>query len=106
MPEIGTEEWKVPQITESVSIDRDGVLTITLNNLSIEAAEEIEIQFAGRGYTVREAKIVTNTDMHAMNTFDAPEEVVETDFTAYTADTEGIRLTIPKNSVLALRVQR
>ena len=104
--EIGTEEWKVPQITESVSVDRDGVLTITLNNLSIEAAEDIEIQFAGKGYTVQEAKIVTNTDMHAMNTFDAPEEVTETDFTAYTADTEGIRLTIPKNSVLALRVQR
>ena len=104
--EIGTEEWKVPQITESVSVDRDGVLTITLTNLSIEAAEDIEIQFAGKGYTVQEAKIVTNTDMHAMNTFDAPEEVTETDFTAYTADTEGIRLTIPKNSVLALRVQR
>ena len=33
---IGTEEWKVPKVTESVSLGEDGVITVTLNNLSIE----------------------------------------------------------------------
>ena len=31
--EIGPDEWKVPKITESVSMDKDGVITVTMNNL-------------------------------------------------------------------------
>lgn len=104
--EIGTEEWQVPQITESVSMDQDGVITITLNNLSIEAAADLEIQFAGRDYKVTEARIVTDADMHAMNTFEAPEQVKESDFTDYTVSPEGIRVTMPRNSVIALRVRK
>ena len=96
----------MPQVTESVSMDEDGIITITLNNLSIEAAEDVEIQFAGKDYKVAEAKIVTNTDMHAMNTFDEPEQVTEKDFTDYTVNTDGIQVTVPKNSVLMLRVQK
>jgi alpha-N-arabinofuranosidase len=103
--EIGTDEWKVPKITESVSMDESGAITITLNNLSIAAEEKIDIQFADRGYTVAEAKIVTNLDMHAKNTFDAPEEVTERDFTDYEEKPDGIKVVIPANSVLVLRVK-
>ena len=39
--EVGPEEWRVPNITESVSRDGDGVITITLNNLSATAAEKV-----------------------------------------------------------------
>mgnify|MGYP002687906091 FL=1 len=65
--EIGPDEWKVPKITESVSMDKDGVITVTMNNLSVEASEKVEIQLANRGYHVTEAKIVTDSDMHAHN---------------------------------------
>lgn len=104
--EIGINSWKVPQIMESVSVDDDGIITITLNNLSCEASEEIEIQFAGRGYQVSEARIVAHKDMHAMNTFDKPEQVTEKVFTDYTVTDEGIQAVLPKNSVVALRVQK
>ena len=87
-------------------MDQDGVITITLNNLSIEAAEDLDIQFADRDYKVVEAKVVTDADMHAMNTFEAPEQVKESDFSDYTVSAEGIRLTMPKNSVIALRVSK
>lgn len=104
--EIGVKEWPVPQITESVSMDPEGVITITMNNLSCEASEEVEIQFAGTGYQVTEAKIVTHRDMHAMNTFEAADEVTETDFSDYTAGSDGIKVILPKNSVLELRVRK
>jgi alpha-N-arabinofuranosidase len=104
--EIGTNEWKVPKVTESVSMDESGTITITLNNLSIDSAETIDIQFADRGYTVLEAKIVSHSDMHAMNTFDAPEEVSEKDFSDYKVSQDGITVTIPSNSVLAIRVTK
>ena len=104
--EIGPEEWKVPKVTESVSKDKDGVITITLNNLSIEAAEEVEIQLSNGEYKVAESRIVTNSDMHAHNTFEAPEEVAEKDFADYEVKNGNIVAKLPANSVVEIRVQK
>ena len=104
--EIGPDEWKVPKVTESVSKDKDGVITITLNNLSIEAAEEVEIQLSNGEYKVAESRIVTNSDMHAHNTFEAPEEVVEKDFADYEVKNGNIVAKLPANSVVEIRVQK
>lgn len=104
--EIGTDEWKVPKVTESVSKDKDGIITITLNNLSIESAEEVEVQFANGVYKVVEARIVTNSDMHAHNTFEAPEEVTEKDFNDYEVKGENISVKLPVNSVVEMRLQK
>lgn len=104
--EIGTDEWKVPKVTESVSKDKDGIITITLNNLSIESAEDVEVQFANGVYKVVEARIVTNSDMHAHNTFEAPEEVTEKDFNDYEVKGENILVKLPVNSVVEMRLQK
>lgn len=104
--EVGAGEFKVPKITESVSINSDGIITITMNNLSIEAEETVDITFADRGYRVVESKIVTNKDMHAYNTFEAPEAVVEADFNDYKMTVEGISVKMPANSVIEIRVAK
>ena len=39
--EIGTDEWKIPNLTESVSIDKNGVINITVTNLSADKSYEI-----------------------------------------------------------------
>lgn len=104
--EIGPDEWKVPKITESVSMDKDGVITVTMNNLSVEASEKVEIQLANRGYHVVEARIVTDSDMHAHNTFEAPDTVTEKDFTAYEETENGVNVTMPANSVIELRLAK
>lgn len=104
--EIGTDEWKVPKVTESVSKDKDGIITITLNNLSIESAEEVEVQLANGVYKVVEARIVANSDMHAHNTFEAPEEVTEKDFNDYEVKGENILVKLPVNSVVEMRLQK
>ena len=96
----------MPKVTESVSKDKDGVITITLNNLSIEAAEEVEIQLSNGEYKVAESRIVTNSDMHAHNTFEAPEEVVEKDFADYEVKNGNIVAKLPANSVVEIRVQK
>ena len=104
--EIGIGEWKVPNVTESVSMDKEGIITITLNNLSVEAAEMVEIQFAGSGYRVTEANIVTGKNMRDHNTFEAPETVVEQAFSDYKETSETIAVTLPVNSVVELRVSK
>lgn len=105
--EAGIGEWKVPEVTESVSVDHGGVITITLNNLSIEQVQRVDVQFANRGYKVVEARIVTGNDMHDHNTFDAPENVTEKTFEAgYVETEEGLSVALPTNSVVEIRVSR
>ena len=103
---IGVNEWKVPKITESVSMDADGVITITMNNLSIESSEEVEVSLLEKVYKVVEAKVVTEADMHSHNTFENPEVVVEKDFADYKVTEGGLVVTMPKNSVVEIRLSK
>lgn len=102
---IGTEEWGVPEITESVS-KKDGIITITLNNLSATDDKELDIVLTEKGeYEIVEANIVSDDDMRAYNTFENPENVRETAFTAYKVKGNIITAKLPKCSVVELRVR-
>ena len=103
---IGSKEWKVPKITQSVSVDKDGVLTITLSNLSMSEPEELELCLAERGYRIGEARIVTGSDVHDHNTFEAPEQVTEKDFSGVREEGDGFVLTLPAASVVELRLKK
>ena len=103
--EVGINEWKVPKLTESVS-EKDGIITITVNNLSVEEEEKLDIQFANEGYKVLEAKVVTDSDMHSKNTFEDPERVIEKDLDGVEVSQKGLLVTLPKNSVVMIRVEK
>ena len=103
---VGPDEWVVPKVTESVSENEQGIITITLNNLSVESVEKVEVQFARSGYQVVEAHIVSDADMHAHNTFEAPETVTEKVFAGYEVEPHGLNVTLPCNSVVEIRVAR
>ncbi len=101
----GPDDWQVPEITESVS-EKDGVITITLNNLSLTDDQELTIQFAeDKAYEVTEATILTNSDVHTVNTFDAPDTVKEEAFNGYEAAGRTMKVKLPKASVVLLRVK-
>ena len=103
--EIGVGEWKVPELTESVS-EKDGMITITLNNLSATDSREVDVQFTeDKAYEVVEANIVTGADMHDHNTFDAPEVVKEAAFTGYSVNKNTMKVTMPPYSVVEIRVK-
>ena len=102
---IQSEEWSVPQVTESVSRDTNGVITVTLNNCSITDAEKVELSFADGCYEVFEASVVTG-EIHAHNTFDAPEVVKEVPFADYVNKDATVDVTLPPASVTMLRLKR
>ncbi len=97
---VGTCADSVPMITESVS-EKDGIITVTLGNLSATEAEKVQLKMAGRGYKVLEAKIVTGERIQSHNTFDAPEEVAEKDFAV-----DGMTVKVPAASVVMIRLQK
>ncbi len=101
---IGTEENKIPNLTESVSRAEDGTITITLANLSLDASYPIEAVFAESAAASATGTILTGA-MKAHNTFDAPDTVKTTDFTDITVANGKVSFTVPPCSVVKVNVK-
>lgn len=101
---IGDEEYQVPNLTESVSVDKDGVLHITVTNLSVTDAYPVDAEILDRKITKVQGEILTD-EMHAMNTFDCPDRVDVKAFDDVKITEKGLSFTIPACSVLHLTVQ-
>ncbi|MCQ2466537.1 MAG: alpha-N-arabinofuranosidase [Clostridia bacterium] len=102
---IGIEEdFKVPNLTESVSKDADGKLHITITNLSCEEAYGIETNLVGSVVKSVKGSIITGK-MDDKNTFDDPDCVKIVDFNGAKADGDKIVFDIPACSVLHLEVE-
>ena len=103
--EIGMGEWMVPQITESVST-KDEILTITLNNLSIDEDKELEVLLTGKNnYELVEANVLTSDDIHTYNTFDEPEKLKEEAFKNVNISGNTMKVVLPASSVVEIRVK-
>lgn len=99
---IGLEEnYMVPNLTESVSLGKDGKLHITVTNLSCSDSYEVECNTLGVDIRSVKASIVSG-EMGAYNTFENPECVREEDFNAFELNSDRLKFTIPACSVLAI----
>lgn len=100
--EIGVEEdCRVPNLTESVSLDGQGRIHITLTNLSVTEDYPIDAVFAAYhpGRTTGE---IVHGDMRDKNTFEEPECVKICAFEDIKETEHGFSLTVPRCSVLHL----
>ena len=102
---ITSGEFTVPQVTESVSKDADGIVTVTLNNLSATDSADLSVALSSGRYTVDIASIVTE-DIHAHNTFEDPEVVLEKKFENFKEEGDSIDVTLPPASVTLLRLKK
>ena len=98
------EEFMVPNLTESVSVAKDGKIHITLTNLSLEDNTDIEAILAETAVKGVKAEVLTNA-MRAHNTFEDPNVVHATSFEQFKVDGNKITFTIPVCSVLHLEVE-
>ena len=99
---IGIEDnYKVKNVFESSSV-KDGILTITLANTSLDENYDIDI-VTGASSKALKAEILTGEkDSH--NTFDAPENVKTTDYNGASLTADGLKVTLPAKSVVKLSV--
>ena len=101
---IGLEEGNmVPNLTESVSKDKDGKIHITITNLSIDEDYDIQSDFLGKKVVAAKASVLKGK-MDDRNTFDAPEAVKEEVFEGLLIEEDRIRYTIPASSVMSIEV--
>lgn len=95
------EDCRVPNLTESVSMDKDGKIHITLTNLSVDEDYKIDTVFAAYHHGSVTGEIV-HGDMHDKNTFEAPDCVKVCPFDAFEETKDGFSFTIPRCSVVHL----
>ena len=101
---IGVDDkYKVPNLTESVSVAADGKIHVTLTNLSCTEDYDIEGFFAETEVKSVKADILTE-EMHAHNTFDAPETVKTASFAGVKAEGNKLSFKMPKCSVMHIEV--
>lgn len=94
----------IPNLTESVSLGKDGKLHVTLTNASLTDKADIEAIFAETPVKSVKAAVLTGS-MKAHNTFDAPDEVHTQDFTDVTVNGNKVTFTAPVCSVMHLEVE-
>ena len=86
----------MPALSYSASLDGDGVITLTLANISLE--ENLQISLPEE-WNVSEARLLHAEDVHAHNDFTDPEQVRPAHVTV-----TGGPVVIPACSVMALRL--
>lgn len=102
---IGTqEEYQVPNLTESVSVDENGVLHLTITNLSVSESYEVDAAILDREVKEVKGEIVTE-EMHAKNTFEEADKVCVKEFSGVQVTEKGLKFTIPACSVLHVAVK-
>ncbi len=99
--EIRREKNSVPNLSVSASV-REGVLSVTLANLSVTEAAGVSLELSGL-IPEREAEIfmLTAGDPHACNTYDEPEKIC---LSRSTVSFDG-SLTVPAFSALTARIR-
>ncbi len=98
------EEYQVPMLSESVSVDEDGTITVTLNNLSLDRGEDVEISFRDLIPASVEG-VILKGDMHDYNSFEEPSKVKEENFDACEINGHSVTVNVPACSVLSLKIK-
>lgn len=102
--QIGSGGYQVPSLQESASIDENGIITVTLANLSAKDSYPVELALMEHTITGIEANILTGK-MNAYNSFDEPEMVKEEVFEEVTVNGKELSFTIPPCAVVSLRLK-
>lgn len=98
---IGDEQNIIPNLNESVSIDKDGNITATLCNLSATNGYDIELSVFDKGVKSARATILHNK-IDACNTFENPGAVHIEDYNNMMIADGKLQFKIPACSVLSL----
>ena len=103
--EIGLEkDYMVPNLSESVSVDKAGTIHITVANLSLDESYPVETIITDKIISEAVGEILTNK-MDAKNTFEEPNMVETEAFSEISINKNGISFTIPPCSIVHIQIK-
>ena len=99
----GQQVDHLPAISQSVSVDGEGKMHITISNASLDEDFEIDCLIPRAEYKTVSAKILTGK-YNALNTFDDPDAVAPKAYDGVTLDGNSLKMKLPACSILAIEL--
>ncbi len=97
------EDKYLPAISQSVSVDAEGKMHITISNASVDEEFDVDCLMPRAEYTTVSAKVLSG-EFNACNTFEAPETVVPVEYNGVCLDGEKLSIKLPKCSVVSIEL--
>jgi alpha-L-arabinofuranosidase len=96
---------RIPAVNVSASRDKAGKIHVTLCNMNPNTAAEVSLDLQGAAASKLSGRALTSARMTAHNTFEKPEEVHLSEFTAFSGSGNAFTATIPPKSVVILALE-
>jgi alpha-N-arabinofuranosidase len=97
---------KIPSLSASASVDKDGKVHISLANLNPNKSITVTCPVIGEAYKKITGEVLTSDIMNAMNTFEKPETVKPAAFNEFTYKERVLTVTMPSKSVVVLELSK
>jgi alpha-N-arabinofuranosidase len=95
---------KIPAISASASVDKDGKVHISLANLNPNKPITITCQVIGDTFKKVTGEVLTANEMNSYNSFESPENVKPITFNGFTVKEGILSITMPSKSVVVLEL--
>lgn len=97
------DNLKLPSVNASASVDKEGVIHISLTNINPEKDIELSLDLRGTDkLTDTSAEIITAEKMNSYNDFGKDEEVSIKEFSNYELGNNEIKVKLPAKSVVTI----
>ncbi len=103
--EYGYLDEKVPQVSGSASIDQNGVIHVSLCNVSTNDSAEVCCNIDGFKASRISGRVIASHVMNIHNTFENPEELKPMEFKNCSLNGKGFNATLPPMSVAVLTIE-
>jgi alpha-N-arabinofuranosidase len=100
------ENKKIPAISASASVDKDGKVHISIANLNPGKAIAISCPLVGDSFKKVTGEVLTATEMNSYNSFENPEVVKPVAFNGFTLKDGILNITMPSKSVVVLELSK
>jgi alpha-N-arabinofuranosidase len=97
---------KIPAISASASVDKDGKVHISVANLNPNKQVTISCPVIGDSYRKVSGEVLTAGEMNSYNSFENPETVKPAAFTGFTIKDGVLTITMPSKSVVILELTK
>ncbi len=101
--QVGEGKWQIDRISASAS-EKDGVVTLTVANCSLDEATEVAVRVNGYNAGFKPKGRILTAEAHAYNDFDS-SPVASTEYTDFSVRDGAIILNLPPCSVVALTIR-
>lgn len=97
---------KIPALSSSVSVDKNGNIHVTLSNLNPDKEVSLSVELIGKTFDkVNSASVLTAPEYNSYNSFDHPDVVKPVDFKNFKKiNSSSLQITVPSKAVVVLEM--